>query len=290
MSETTASNTTIRVGGVPEHFNLPWLTAIERSSFDDLGIAVEWIDFPGGTGAIMSALAAGEIDMATPLTEGAITAIANGNPSKLVSMWVESPLLWGVHVAGSSTAQTIDDVQGQRFAISRFGSGSELMSRVLADDLGWALTDDSWVPVGNLDGALAALPNGEAEVFLWNLSMTQPHVTDGTFKRVGVLPTPWPSFAVAASDAFLRDDPGLPKAVARIARHAASIVKGWDDLDHVVEQRYDLGKGGAAEWAQTIQWTDIDAVVDLDVVSSIAERMHRLGRIDALPVGEDLLA
>lgn len=290
MNETTASNTTIRVGGVPEHFNLPWLTAIERSSFDDLGIAVEWIDFPGGTGAIMSALAAGEIDMATPLTEGAITAIANGNPSKLVSMWVESPLLWGVHVAGSSTAQTVDDVQGQRFAISRFGSGSELMSRVLADDLDWELTDDSWVTVGNLDGALAALPNGEAEVFLWNLSMTQPHVTDGTFKRVGILPTPWPSFAVASTNQFLENHPGLAGTIARVARHEASIVKELENLDEVVEEKYDLGKGGAAEWAQTIQWTDIDAVVDLDVVGSIAERMHRLGRIDDLPVGEDLLA
>ena len=280
MSET---DTTVRVGGVPEHFNLPWLSAIERASFDDLGVTVEWIDSPGGTGAIMSALAEGEIDMATPLTEGAITAIANGNPSKLVSMWVESPLLWGVHVAGSSKAQTIDDVQGQRFAISRFGSGSELMTRVLADDLGWELTDDSWVPVGNLDGALAALPNGEAEVFLWNLSMTQPHVTDGTFKRVGVLPTPWPSFAVAASDTFLRDDAGLAATIARIARHEASIVKGWDDLDRVVEQRYELGDGGATEWASTILWTDIDAAIDLDVVGSIAQRMHRLGRIESLP-------
>ena len=206
-------------------------------------------------------------------------------------MWVESPLLWGVHAAGSSDANEITDLEGQRFAISRFGSGSELMSLVLAEDLGWELTDDSWVTVGNLDGALEALPGGDAEIFLWNMSMTQPHVTDGTFKRVGVLPTPWPSFAVAATDVILRDDQGLAAAVARIARHEASIVKGFDDLATVVEQRYELAQGGAAEWAATIDWTDIDAEVDTDMIDSVARRMHHLGRIEQdLPDTQTLLA
>lgn len=61
---------TIRVGGVPEHFNLPWHLAIDENAFDDLGIDVEWVDFPGGTGAIMAALADGDIDMATPAHRG----------------------------------------------------------------------------------------------------------------------------------------------------------------------------------------------------------------------------
>ena len=54
--------TTVRVGGVPEHFNLPWRLAIENGAFADLDVSVEWTDFPGGTGAIMNALAAGDID------------------------------------------------------------------------------------------------------------------------------------------------------------------------------------------------------------------------------------
>ena len=203
------SDATIRIGGVPEHFNLPWLVAIEESLFADAGYDVEWIDFPGGTGAIMKALEAGEVDLATPLTEGAVTAIANGNPSRFASVWVESPLLWGIHVAGSADGTTVTDLEGQRFAISRFGSGSDLMARVLAEDHGWEITDDNFVVVGGLDGALDALPAGNAEIFLWNKTMTQPHVTDDTFARAGVLPTPWPSFAVVASTAFLDTHPCL---------------------------------------------------------------------------------
>jgi len=270
---------TIRVGGVPEHFNLPWHVAIDENSFDDLGVTVEWIDFPGGTGAIMSALESDEIDMATPLTEGAITAIANGNPSKLVSIWVDSPLLWGVHAAGNSPAESIDDLKGQRFAISRFGSGSELMSRVMAQDLDWPLDDDSFVPVGNLDGALVALPAGNADVFMWNMSMTQPHVDDGTFKRVGVFPTPWPSFAVAASSRFAEDHPGLAESTSQIARARAEALEFDESLAQFVVQRYGLELEGALDWVAQVDWTSPDADIDAGLVDSITDRMRSIGRI-----------
>jgi len=271
---------TVRVGGVPEHFNLPWHLAIEEDAFSDLDVNVEWIDFPGGTGAIMGALADGEIEMATPLTEGLITAVANGNPSQLVSIWVDSPLLWGVHADGSSSAEAIEDLRGGRFAISRNGSGSELMSRVMSQDLGWEVTDDSFVIVGNLDGALAALPAGEAELFLWNMSMTQPHVDDGTFKRVGVFPTPWPSFAVAASTTFATENPGLPEAVSHVARARAEALELDESLAQFVVQRYGLELEGALDWVAQVDWTAPDSAVEQDLVDSITERMRSIGRIE----------
>lgn len=271
---------TIRVGGVPEHFNLPWHLAIADGRFDDVGLSVEWIDFPGGTGEIMAALQSGEIDMATPLTEGAITAIANGNPSTLISIWVDSPLLWGVHVAGTAAASSIADVEGQRYAISRFGSGSELMSRVMAEDNGWTVTDASWVVVGGLDGALAAVPNGDAEVFLWNMSMTQPHVDNGTFKRVGVFPTPWPSFAIAANDHFIESTPGLAATVAEIALARAGELELDDGAAAIVAQRYGLEVRGALEWMTQVDWTPPGTPIDDTMVAAVTERMRSLGRID----------
>ncbi len=33
----------LRVGGVPEHFNLPWHIAIERGLFAKHGVDVEWV-------------------------------------------------------------------------------------------------------------------------------------------------------------------------------------------------------------------------------------------------------
>jgi len=36
----------IRVGGVPEHFNTPWHTAIAASRFEEVGVRVEWTPLP----------------------------------------------------------------------------------------------------------------------------------------------------------------------------------------------------------------------------------------------------
>ncbi len=271
--------TTVRIGGVPEHFNLPWILAISEGRFADVGVDAKWIDFPGGTGAIMAALDAGEIDMATPLTEGAVTAIANGNQSSIASVWVESPLLWGVHTAGGSDASSIDDVEGLRFAISRFGSGSELMSRVMAEELGWALGEDSWVVVGGLEGALTALPSGEAEVFLWNMSMTQPHVDDGTFKRIGVFPTPWPSFAVAASNNFVDASPGRAETIAEVALSRASELELDDGAAALVAQRYGLEVRNALKWMTQVDWADPAAPLNRTMLGQVEDRMRQLGRI-----------
>ena len=61
-------NQILRVGGVPEHFNLPIHLAIERGDFNSRGIKVEWVDFPGGTGAMTKALREGTIDVCILLT------------------------------------------------------------------------------------------------------------------------------------------------------------------------------------------------------------------------------
>jgi ABC-type nitrate/sulfonate/bicarbonate transport system substrate-binding protein len=270
----------LRIGGVPEHFNLPWLLAIEERAFDVLDVELEWINYPGGTGSIMAALHNRYIDLATPLTEGAITSIAAGNRSRLARTWVDSPLLWGVHVASSSDAESVEDLAGQRFAISRFGSGSELMSLVMARDHGWTLTDDSWVVVGDLDGALAALPAGDAEIFLWSKSMTQPYVDSGVFKRVGVVETPWPSFSVAATDTLLEAVPGLTEQIIDIAAASAARLAVRDDAATLVADRYGLQLIDAAEWLDQVRWTPKDTPIDPQMLESVAAQMVDIGRID----------
>jgi len=269
----------IRVGGVPEHFNLPWRLAIEEGSFRALGLNVEWVDFPGGTGAIMKALHAGEVDIATPLTEGAIIAIANGNSSRIAAVFVESPLMWGVHVATGSSFQTIADTKGAKIAVSRHGSGSELMGYVMGSDHGWSLTEDDFVVVGGLDGALQALPAGEADVFLWSKTMTQPHVDDGTFRRIAVLPAPWPSFATTVTQDLVDDDAELVGVITQTAAARAQAFAQSDDAALMVIDRYGLKLAEAEEWLQQVRWAQPSTPLDTDMLSRVEARMRELGRI-----------
>ena len=61
--------TSLKVGGVPEHFNYPWYRTLKNKEYNQHHINLRWQDFPGGTGQMCKALRNGDIDIAIVLTE-----------------------------------------------------------------------------------------------------------------------------------------------------------------------------------------------------------------------------
>lgn len=124
------SDVKIRIGGVPEHFNLPIHMAKEQGEFAKRGIDLEWTSFGGGTGQMTKALREDEVDVCVLLTEGIITDIINGNKCKIISEYVTTPLTWGIHTGINNSLEYYKDIFDKKYAISRFGSGSHLMAIV----------------------------------------------------------------------------------------------------------------------------------------------------------------
>mgnify|MGYP001812450801 CR=1 FL=1 len=267
---------TIRVGGVPEHVSLPWLLAIERGRLDP---AVTWTDQPGGTGQMVRALADDELDAAVALTEGLVAAIAAGLDAHLVSAYTASPMYWGVHAAGASTLE-LDGLDGARFAVSRLGSGSHLMAYVLAEDLGLSLGDDSFVVVGGIDGARAALAAGDAEVFLWDRFMTSPVVDSGEFRRLGVVPTPWPAFTVAARGRAAAQDRSLGQALAVVGDVGRGLHDDPATIGRLVD-RYELDPDDARHWLEVTEFAE-PARPDPDMIEAVERRLVALGLVEHL--------
>ena len=279
----------IRVGGVHEPFNLPWIRAFDADAFADLGLEVTFEEFAGGTGALVEALENGTIDLATLLTEGAVTAIGRGRAVRIHSGFTTTPLTWGIHVAAESDATEVADLVEARFAISRHGSGSELMAYVLADQLGWTLDDDRFVTVGGVDGAIEALPEGRAEVFLWERYVTSPLVEQGVFRRVGDLPTPWPAFVTAGRrDLLTTDRPLVDDLVARVLAHAAALAADRDGTAAAIVDRYGMSADDTASWLAQVGWPDRPAI-EAAVLEPVVEAMVDLGRIDQAVSFDDLL-
>ncbi|MFM8962214.1 MAG: ABC transporter substrate-binding protein, partial [Sphingomonadales bacterium] len=223
----------LKIGGVPEHFNLPWRLAIEEGKFKNAGIELHWSDMTGGTGQMIKGLQAGTLDIAVLLTEGITRAILKGLEAKILAVYVQSPLCWGIHVPANNSIRTIDDLDASIFAISREGSGSHLMSYVLAQREGWEPNDLSFNVVGDIYGGLWALNHGEAEAFLWEKYTTQPFVDQRKLKRIGEVYTPWPCFVIAARDEVLAADANLLHAILPIIQARATELKNSPDAAEV---------------------------------------------------------
>ena len=137
----------IKIGGVPEHFNLPILMAIEKDEFPRHEIDLQWTYYPGGTGAMTKALADGELDLAILLTEGFVSAVHNGLSARIVKVYIDSPLVWGIHSGAESSTRSIYDGTKKKYAISRFGSGSHLMAMIHAEQRGEKLEEKDFVVI-----------------------------------------------------------------------------------------------------------------------------------------------
>jgi len=246
----------LKVGGVPEHFNYPWYVTLKNKEYTNEGINLRWQDFPGGTGAMCKALRSGDVDIAIVLTEGIIKDIINGNPSKITQTFVKSPLIWGIHVGAKSKFKSIDDLEHATVAISRFGSGSHLMAIVNAHNNGWDIDKLKFKVVGNLQGGIDALTNGDADYFMWEHFTTKPLVDNGTFRRLGDCPTPWPCFVVAVRNEVLENNFEEVKKVLDIINNCTKNFKDFDNIDEILAERYEQQLEDIQEWLSITEWND----------------------------------
>ena len=202
------------------------------------------------------ALRAGDVDIAIVLTEGIIKDIADGNPSKIVQTFVKSPLIWGIHVGAKSSFKNIEDLEHATIAISRFGSGSHLMAIVNAYNQGWDITNLKFKVIGNLQGGIDALTNGEADYFMWEHFTTKPLVDNGTFRRIDDCPTPWPCFVIAVRDEVLENNFEEVKKVLDIINSKTKDFKKIDAIDKILAARYEQQLEDIQQWLKITEWND----------------------------------
>jgi sulfonate transport system substrate-binding protein len=171
------------IGGVPEHFNIPFRKAIDEGVFSTRNIELIWKDYRGGTGDLIKAIKEKQIDIGVVLTEGAVKAIADGAPMKIVQVYVNSPLYWGIYCGNQSPFTRLNEVENPSFCISRFGSGSHLMAYLLCQQQGWTMDKVEFVEVGSFSGALKEFNHNPDRLFLWERFMTKPYLDSGTLKK-----------------------------------------------------------------------------------------------------------
>jgi ABC-type nitrate/sulfonate/bicarbonate transport system substrate-binding protein len=245
----------IRVGGVPEHFNLPWHLCIENKEFESHDLDLTWIDFHGGTGEMSEALKNGDVDIAVMLTEGSIKEICEGNPFKILQGYIQTPLMWGMHVDANSKYNDMKDLRGKTAAISRYGSGSHLMSYVNSNNNNWDTEHLNFKIIKNLNGAVESITEGTSDYFLWEHFTTKPLVDKGIFRRIGDVPSPWPCFVIVTTDNFIKNNYKVIPDILGPLNQKSKTLKTIKHIEDLVSKRYQLKIEDVDQWLSVTEWS-----------------------------------
>ena len=285
------SNPVLTVGGVQEQVNVPWHMALDQGLFDDLGVDVRWDMCPGGTGEMSAGLASGRLDIALVLTEGITAHIAKGGQARIIGTYVATPLIWGIHVDARSKIYDAEALRGQRYGISRMGSGSHLMAFVDAAQRNWPTQDrPKLVKVGGMDGAIKAFEEGQIDGFMWEKFTTKPMVDAGRWRRVDESSGPWPAFVIAARpdavDKHADDIAAIIERVGKIcARLSADPVAA---IEAIAERHPELEAQDVRSWLSQTRWVCAPTAGD-EELRAAGDALVGVGVLEEAPDPEDLI-
>jgi len=280
---------TLRIIGVPEHFNLPWKKVIAQQPFQSAGVTLAWLDESRGSGQMNNAIREDEADVAIVLTESFLKDFENGNSAKMIGFHVNSPLIWGIHIHPKRSEATPQEISNPTFLISRMGSGSQLMAFVLAQKENWPTDSLNFKVVSNLPGALEAMNPSAPEMFLWEKYTTKPWVDSQEMKRIGEVASPWPCFITVASGKALSEFGDVIFELRDKVYEAAREAQQSSKTVETIAENYDLKQEDVEAWLSQTQWAT-DAVVSKNQMEISMSKMVELGILKKKLDIEDFLA
>lgn len=258
----------MKVGYIPEHFSTPILFAEKHGFFKNHSVDIELVPFPSGSGHLIQCLKSGEIDIAVGLTEAFVRGICNGDGDcySISGTYVESPLCWSIST-GANRDELISsaDLNGKRIGVSRIGSGSYIMSFVLALQSQFKEPFFSSFPIlqnfRNLRDSVNLKEGVEgSEAFMWEYFTSKKYYDSGEIKRIGEIYTPWSSWVVVASNKL---DRGLLSSFQQSVQEGISYFEeNKEEAVQYISTHLDYSKDDALEWLKTVKFSDDVTQID----------------------------
>jgi len=265
----------LNVGGVPEHFNLPWQLALEQNKFQEACIELNWSYYPGGTGEMVGKLNDGELDLAILLTEGYLSAFSKGLNAVIVKEYITSPLVWGIFTGANSTIDSVYAPHAKRIAISKKGSGSHLMALVHAEQRGESLSDFELVEIKSMTGAVESLTKQESDIFYWEKFTTKPHLVSGELKMIGEFSAPWSGFLIVANKKALSEKSEVILSTLSIMNKACIEFKTSPHAFEELKKRFGMSDTDIKDWLKQTVWNS-DYTMKRNSLQNAANALQRI--------------
>lgn len=251
---------------------------------------------------MVTALQAGEIDIGVGLTEGWIAALGKAQAAKsdagfkVVGTYVETPLCWAISTGAKRELNGISDLKGKKVGVSRIGSGSYVMSFVLADQQGWLDTSSDSPPfpvevLNTFSNLRDGVNNSTADFFMWEHFTSKKYYDNGEIKRIGEIYTPWSSWKIVAVNDLLHPtnwsatpNASKPELKEELEDVLAKINKGVKHFEanqaeavQYISTKLDYSEEDAKEWLKTVRFASDVRGVDMEVVNKTVSILQKAG-------------
>jgi sulfonate transport system substrate-binding protein len=257
-----------KVAAVPEHFSLPLNN-----------VNIKKIEHPRGTGSMCRSLKNKDVDVIIALSEGLVTdKINNDSDLVIISTYVTSKLTWGNVVKYDSEIATYDDLKDReiKVGISRFGSGSHVMTNILAKSRN---LDVKYFPTGGMEDLINSLEEGETDTFMWERFMLRPAVTEKRVKYIGYTVTPWPCFMIATRKDVIENRPDeLEEFLVSVRKSCLEFKSDAEKSKKLISESCSLSEEDANTWFNEVEFSK-DGSVDKQELEKIMDTLCDSGVI-----------
>ncbi|KAK7690681.1 hypothetical protein QCA50_005780 [Cerrena zonata] len=268
----------LRVGYVREHFSSPLLQFAEA----DGGKTFTLVECPSGTGQLISRLTNDEIDIAIALTDPLISGIAKGSEAyRLVGSYVTTPLNWAVITGKDTKFQSIPDLKDTTIGISRYGSGSQTMAYVMGLQQGWPTEDLKFQVNNDIRGLINSVNDGSTSAFMWEWFTTKPFVDAGEVRFIGSVPTPWPSWMIAAHPTRAPSDlvkPFLSTLTTYVTAFDSEEKRAQDNVEFI-KDKFGYPEEDINAWLKTVGYPKDCATIPTEVIKETLSVLEKAGFI-----------
>ncbi|EGW33903.1 uncharacterized protein SPAPADRAFT_59279 [Spathaspora passalidarum NRRL Y-27907] len=265
----------LKVAYIPEHFSTPLFFAQQQGFYQANGLSIEFVKVIEGSGRLINLLNAGEVDIAIGLTEAFVADLGKGNDKyKLIDTYVSSPLLWAISTGFNRDELTdAKQLEGKKIGISRIGSGSQIMSFVLAHSLKFTQEFSEFPILSNFknlrDSVNQKFADGDelknSDAFMWEYFTSKRYYDNHEIKQIGEIYTPWPSWVINANAESLASKKTEIKNFIAAVNQGIQYYQGHiDEAVEYISTNLDYSAEDAKEWTKTVKFNQNVGKAPLD--------------------------
>jgi ABC-type nitrate/sulfonate/bicarbonate transport system substrate-binding protein len=233
---------------------------------------------------MVQSLQSSEIDIGIGLTEGWVNGLAKLKQDakyKIVGSYVKTPLCWAIST-GVDRDVSVDGLKDGKIGISRFGSGSYVMSFVLADQKGWLEGKAGQAPfefaeLSTFDKLRKGVNDGTADAFMWEHFTSKRYWDNGEIKRIGEIYTPWASWKIVASNP---SDAKVVDFLEKLNKGVSHFNANKEEAVEYISTSLDYSAEDARAWLKTVEFEEDVTIPGNQDIEKTVEILGKAGLLD----------